>query len=232
MFLTEGLSHLCAIGRERGVQVSWNADLHAFAEAKQTLGLGEVTTIFEANRRLGPGFWLPLHEIATGELVGVQAIRMTGAVQRDLGEHIAEEAYLYPPVDKPVDPERTDLRSNVAWTLTGNFAYHGEFCLHPKMRGRGLGPLFFRFAQALAWRVYHPDVVFGFTGAKNTNASFAHSMGYAGYEPEAVVWSDAEGEAVETEGLVWTGQARLAELADDPLGDLEIGRAVPLARAG
>ena len=231
MFLTDGLAALCELGKKRGVEVSWNANLGAFAKAKRELGLGEVTVVFEAERPLGPGFWLPLHEVGTGDLVGLQAIRVTGAVDAHLHAHIARQAHLYPPVDKPVDPTLSEVRSEEARRLCGTLAYHGEFCLHPRMRGRGLGPLFFRFAQALAWQIYRPDVVFGFTGKANTNDSFSHAMGYAGYEANAMIWSDRDGETVEIEGLVWADRERLAELALDPLGDLEVGRPVPLACA-
>lgn len=231
MLLTEGLGRLCDSGAERGVTVEWNADLAAFREAKAASGLGEVTAVFEPERRIGPGFWLALRDRQEGDLVGIQAIRAVVDQRDSLLEHILAESHLYPPVDKAVDPARSKVQSNRAASLCGAIAYHGEFVLHPRMRGRGLGPMFFRFAQALAWQAYRSDVVFGFTGPKNSNPGFAHAMGYSGHEAAAVRWCDGEGDVVEVEGLVWSDASRLEELADDPLGDLEEGGQPVLARA-
>ena len=214
--------------QQAGVQFEIDENLDAFAKAKAELGKGEVTRIFEADRTIGPGFWLPIREIADGQLVGLQAVRLWNENFPDLWTHMLVHRDLYPPVGMPIDPERSEIHSAVAREMNGSIAYHGEFYLLPTTQGRGLGPILLRLAQVVASVLYAPDILFGLTGTANTNPRFAHKMGYQSFEPNAVTWRDGDGSETEIEGLVWSGRARLRQLCQDPLGDLEV--AAPAVR--
>lgn len=224
MLATEACRRLDALAESSDVYLEWSADLAAFGQAKAALGRGAATGIFEPDRRIGPGGWMAVRDRPSDDLIGIQAFRAVGDEAPDLWTHLMARLSLYPPVGKPIDALRSEVVSAEARSITGAIVYAGEVYVSPRARGRGLGKLLFRFGQVIVWEVYRPDVVFGLTAPTNTRPEFTAFTGFYGDEVETVAWRTADGSAVETEGLVWSGPQRMRELAADPLRDFEVGR--------
>ena len=206
-------SGLTRLVEAAGFSIRESKDFTGFVEAHGRLRKAPVTPIFDPARQPVEGFWQAVRDSA-GELCGIQAVVHAGEAWPSLWAHLIERREAYQPTGLGVDPARSEIPSSVARTVDGQVCYHGEFFLLPRVQGQGLAPILIRLIQVLAWQAWRPDLFFGLSHPDTSSAHFARAMGYAGFEPDAAIWRDALGRAVQVEGLVWSGPARLRELTE------------------